>query len=242
MTGRPALRVRHWLHLLFAQRVASAERWLAAPPWRRALRIARAVVTAVVPTPSRVLRRLSDIGRGCSIHPTAVIEASTLGPGVRVGAHAVIKFSRIGAGSVLMDGANVSFSTLGARCHVGTHCAVNFSLLHDEATAAQSLLQMSVLGRRTITTGMGYITDMKMAGGDVSVRDGGAVVPSGQRFLGAAIGHEAVLGSGVWIAHGREIPNGYVVTRAPDAILHRIADDLPEGEPLAVVDGGLKPL
>lgn len=240
MTGRPALRVRHWMHLLFANRIAASERWLRAPAWQRGLRIGWALLRSVVPTPARVLRNLSDIGKGCQIHPTAVIEASTLGDGVRVGAHAVVRFSRVGEGSFLMDGANVAFSTLGPRCTVSTHCGVSFSLLHEEATAAQTLLQMSVLGRRAITTGLGLITDMKMGGGEVSVVDHGRLVSSGQRFLGGAVGHEAILGSGIWIAHGREIPNGYVVVRSPDAILHKIPAGLPTGKPLRVVDGGLE--
>ena len=242
MTARPALRVRHWMHILFANRVAASERWLRAPAWLRGARILWALCRAMIPTPSRVLRALSAIGRGCSVHPTAVVEGSTLERGVRVGAHAVVRFSHVGAGAFIMDGANVSFSTLGRRSTVATNCSVSFSVLHEEASASQSLLQLSVLGRKAITTGMGYITDMKMGGGDVRVRDGEDIVSSGQRFLGAAIGHEAVLGSGVWIAHGREVPNGYVVVRSPGAMLSRIPTDLPAGEPLAVEDGTLRRL
>lgn len=63
LTGRPALRIRHWMHLLFANRVAASERWLREPAWKRGLRIAWALVRSVVPTPARVLRNLSSIDR-----------------------------------------------------------------------------------------------------------------------------------------------------------------------------------
>jgi carbonic anhydrase/acetyltransferase-like protein (isoleucine patch superfamily) len=242
MTGKPAIRIRHWMHLLFANRIASSEQWLRAPAWLRILRIIWALVRAIVPTPARVLRRMSTFGKGCQIHPSAVIEASTLGPGVRVGANAVVKFSRLGEGCMVMDGANVSFSTLGPKCTVAVNCAVSFSLLHEAATAAQTNLQVTVLGKRVITTSLGLITDMKLGGGEVAVFDDGKVVSSGQRFLGGAIGDDVVLGTGIWIAHGREIPNGYVVVRSPDAILHKVPGDLPIGEPLGVIDGTLKPL
>jgi NDP-sugar pyrophosphorylase family protein len=228
------------MHLLSANRAASAERWLRIPKWQRGLRIAWAVVRAIVPTPARVLRSASTIGKGCHIHPTAVIEGATLGDGVRVGANAVIRFSRVGDGGFIMDGANVSFSTLGDHCVVGTHCVVGFCLLHDGASAAQNLMQMCVLGRKAITTGLSGSVDMNLGEGSVAVLDQGKVVSSEQRFLGGAIGHDAVIGSGVWIAHGREIPNGYIVVRAPEAILYKVPTDLPAGEALAVVNGTLE--
>ncbi len=242
ITARPALRVRHWLHVLFANRLAGGESWLRLPRWRLVLRVLWAIVRAGIPTVPRVLRRLSTFGRGCRVHPTAVVEASVLGDGVRVGPHAVVRFSHVGAGSLLMDGANVAFSTLGERCTVSTHCGVSFSVLYRQASAAQSLLQLSVIGERAVTTGMGYLTDMKMDGGEIRVRHEGRLVSSGQRFLGSAVGHRAVLGSGFWLAHGREVGNGYVIVRSPESILHRVPEGLPEGVPLAVRNGTLEPL
>jgi len=239
LTARPALRIRHWLHLLFANRAAATEVARRPAGWRRAWTILWALLRAGVPTVSRVLRSLSVFGKGCVVHPTAVVEGSVLGPGARVGAHAVVRFSHVGAGALVMDGANVSFSTLGAGSSVSTNCSVALSLLYPEAGAAQPTMQLSVLGQGTLTTAGGYMMDMKRGGGGIRVRHGGSLVDSGQPFLGGAVGHGAFIGTGVWMAHGREIPNGYVIVRSPEQVLRRVPDDLPPGIPLAVRAGTL---
>jgi serine acetyltransferase len=242
ITARPALRVRHWMHVILANRIVVSERWERRPAWQRWWRIARAIVLAIKPTAPRILRHLSRIGRRCNIHPTAVIEGSTIEEGVTVGPNAVVRFSHVGRGSMIMDGAAVSFSSLASEALVAANSVVNHCVLYPKATAGQYLMQLCVLGEEAVTTGGGFFIDMTRGEEDIRVELDGEIVSSGQRFLGAAVGNRAFIGTGFWMAHGRAIPNDYVIVRAPECILRRIPKDLPPGVPLAVRHGTLEPL
>jgi len=67
-------------------------------------------------------------------------------------------------------------------------------------------------------------------------------VSTGKRFLGSCIGHHAVIGAGVWLDSGLEIPNGYHLVRDPDQMVRRVPKGLPTGKPLIVRDGTIIPI
>jgi carbonic anhydrase/acetyltransferase-like protein (isoleucine patch superfamily) len=235
------MRLRHWTHLLQVNRVAWALEWLDRPGWRQALTLAWAVIRAGIPTRTRLLRTLSRVGRGCEIHPTAVLEGAILEDGVRVGPFCVVRFSRVGRASWLQDHAQVTLSVLGERTMVSASSTVNLCLTWPEAAASQILMQLSVLGRRSITTGGGFMMDMRFDR-NVRVLHEGRAQDSGTRFLGSAVGHGAILGTGFWLAPGRAIPNGAVVVRPPDQVVREIPREVADGTLLAPVQGRLVPL
>ena len=241
LTKQAALRIGHWSHLLAANRLAWALEHLDRPRWRLVLTGIWAVLRAIIPTRARRLRTASRIGPGCEIHPTAVIEGSVLEPGVKVGPFAVVRFSRVGANAWVQDHGKVTLSVLGERTLVSAGSTVNFCLTYPQASASQILMQLSVLGRRSITTGGGFMMDMRFDG-DVRVLHRGEPQSSGTRFLGCAVGHEAILGTGFWLAPGRSIPNGVVVVRDPDQVVRRIPTGVLPGTVLVPRDGGLVPL
>ncbi len=241
ITGRAALRMRHWAHILAVNRIAWALDLLDRPRWRNIAALAWACIRALIPTRSRVLRRLGRIGKGCTIHPTAVLEGVILEDGVNIGPFAVVRFSRIGAGSWIQGHAQVSMSVLGARTLVSAGSVVNFSVTYPDASASQILMQLSVLGRKAITTGGGFMMDMRFDG-DVRVPLDGELQDAGTRFLGSAVGHGAILGTGFWLAPGRAIPNGAVVVRNPRQVVRSIPSAVEPGTVLVQEGGRLVPL
>jgi hypothetical protein len=241
LTKQAALRIGHWSHLLAVNRLAWALELLELPRWRLWLMGAWAVIRAGVPTKPRLMRTISRIGRGCEIHPTAVIEGSIIEDGARIGPFAVVRFSRVGAKSWIQDHGKVTLSVLGERSMVSAGSTVNFCLTYPQASASQILMQLSVLGRRAITTGGGFMMDMRFDG-EVRVMHQGRVQGTGGRFLGSAIGHDAILGTGFWLAPGRAIPNGAVVVRDPDQVVRRVPEAVEPGTVLVPRGGALVPL
>ena len=241
LTKQAALRIGHWSHLLAVNRLAWALEYLDRPRWRLAFAGLWALIRAVVPTRARLLRAASRIGAGCEVHPTAVIEGSILEPGVKVGPFAVVRFSRIGANTWIQDHGKVTLCVLGERTLVSAGSTVNFCVTYPQASASQILMQLSVLGRRCITTGGGFMMDMRFDD-EVRVLHGGKVQSAGTRFLGCAIGHDSVLGTGFWLAPGRSIPNGAVVVRDPDQVVRRVPTEVEPGTVLVPRGGGLVPL
>ena len=177
--------------------------------------------------------KLNRIGKGCDIHPTAIIEGSTLGDGVRVGPYARVMLSHLDNEVDVMAGAQVEFSTVGEGAVVSEQSVLRFSMLYPESVASQYLMQQCVLGKRAVTTAGAFSMDLNF---DQSIRVllDGELYDSGQQFLGSAFGHGCRVGTGFWIASGRTIPNDYFVVRAPEAVLSRIPQGMSEGNPLAV--------
>ena len=106
---------------------------------------------------------------------------------------------------------------------------------------SQYLLQQSILGRGTVTTGGAFTMDLNFDR-EIRVMLDGHLHSTGQHFLGCAFGHGARIGTGFWLASGRSIPNDYFLIRDPNETLSRVGDDLPEKEALVVKGQRLVPL
>lgn len=237
----PVMTIHHWIHILAVNQAAGAMGLRQTPGWKGAARVGLAVLRAGSINKWKVLRRLSTFGRGCDVHPTAVVEGSTLGDRVTVGPHARVLFSHVGSGAMIMAGAQVEACTLGERSMVNQATVLRLCVLYPEAIAGQQLMQQCVLGRGAVTTLGAYCIDLNFER-DVRVPLDGAMHPAGTRFLGAAIGHGARLGTGFWMASGRSIPNGVFVVRPPREVIARIPSDLPPGLPVAIDEGTLRPV
>jgi carbonic anhydrase/acetyltransferase-like protein (isoleucine patch superfamily) len=236
----PVLTLHHWVHLLWANQAAESMIVQRIPRWRGLLRVLWAVVRARSVNPWRVMARLNTIGKRCDIHPTAIVEASTLGDGVTVGPYARVAFSRIGDGATVMSGAEVEASTVGEGATVGQRCGLRLCVVYPEAMASQILMQACVIGRRTLTVPGSYSIDLNLDR-EIRVLLDGALHSTGTRFLGSAFGHDCRIGTGIWLASGRAIPNGAVLIREPAAVIHRVPEDVGV-EPLVTFDGTLRPV
>ncbi len=241
IAGAPLMTLHHWVHILWANQVYGGIDLLQGSRLMFGLRIVWAAIRALSLNKWKVMGKLNKIGKNCDIHPTAVIECSTLGDNVTVGPNARILLSTLGDGVDIMSGANVEFCTLGERSIVSENTVLRFSTLYAESVASQYLMQQCVLGRRAVTTSGAYSMDLNFDR-DIRVPLDGQLHSTGQRFLGSAFGHNCRVGTGFWMASGRMIPNDYFVIRDPDAVLSRLPDGLSQGNPLAVRGRHLEPL
>ncbi len=235
----PLMTLHHWVHILWANQIAGGIELLGTPKWKWMLRAVGAAFRAGSTNKWRVLRKLNQIGRNCDIHPTAVVEGSTLGDGVSVGPFARVLFSRLGDGASVMSAGQVEFSTLGPRALVSQSTVVRLCVMYPEAVAGQYLMQQCVLGRGAVTTGGAFSIDLNFEA-TIRVPLDGKLHDSGTRFLGSAFGHHSRAGTGFWLASGRMVPNGCFIIRDPDDVVSRIPADVAGQGPLKVVGKTVK--
>lgn len=247
---RVALHLRHRTHLLqanldwlgaeFVRNIGKKSKLLLALRfvWERFLR----------PGPRRLF---SSIGKGCKIHPTAIVEASKLGPGCEIGAYAIVRASVLGPGCTLEDAAHVQMCVLDEGARVGRQTAIFAAYLMEGAHSTQGMMQMSVLGRHTATTRASWFMDTRFDGKHVRVEppahdpDAG-LLDSGTRFLGCDAGHETIVGADVFVASGRMLPSHAKVIADPARNASKMDSDIDMldagGGVLVVRDGRLEPL
>ena len=233
----PVMTLHHWVHVLWANQAAAAMVARREPKARLILRAAWAAVRRRSVNKWKVLSGLNTIGRGCDIHPTAILEGATLEDGVTVGPYARVLFSRLGRNSMVMAGAQVEACTLGERAMVCQGCVLRLSVLYPGAIAGQRVMQQCVLGRDVVTTEGSYSMDLNFEN-EIRVLLDGELHSSGSRFLGSAYGHGSRVGTGVWLASGRSIPNGTALLRAPQSVTSKIPSDVAPGSTL-ITEGGV---
>ena len=190
-------------------------------------------------------RLFSTIGAGTRIHPTAIVEASSLGLNCEIGAYAIVRGSVLGDGAVIEDGAHVQMSCIGPTARVARQTSVFASVLMEGAHSAQAVMQMSVIGRHSATTSASWFVDVRL-GGNVRVEGpGDSLLDGGTRFLGCDMGHNSFLGAGVTVASGRMLPSNAKIVADPKTTLNKLGlvDALDgEGQIFVVRNGQLEAL
>ena len=238
VTSRGAMHVTHWALVLRVNLAAFVSTLKDLWERRPVYIVLRFLLDKLFGRFRRV--RLSRQGKGCDIHPTAVVEGSWLGEDVKVGAGAVIQGSVIGNGTIVEEAAIIELSTIGHRCWIGRNTVVFMSVMYDGVFSGHRLTQACLFGRDVCTTGGGYLIDMNFDG-PVKVLKDGKVVDSGTNFLGVCIGHRVTMGTGMWIHAGREIPNDTFLIRDPKDVLVKIPADLEPGQAVMLHNGTLVP-
>jgi NDP-sugar pyrophosphorylase family protein len=190
-------------------------------------------------------RLFSRIGARSRIHPTAIVEASSLGADCEIGAYAIVRGSVLGDGVVVEDGAHVQMSCLGSTARIARQTSVFASVLMEGAHSAQAVMQMSVLGRHSATTSASWFVDVRL-GGNVRVEGPmSSLLDAGTRFLGCDMGHNSFLGAGVTVASGRMLPSNAKIVADPKAALSKLGSVDPldgRGQVFAVRNGQLEAL
>ena len=227
----------HWSHLLRANQLAlgalgeaARARFEASGPLRRAVEVLRVLARAGGVHPAKIAAALTEQGPGCTIHPTASVEACLLGAGVEIGAYSVVRGCVLGPGVKIEEHATVLSSVLGERAHVGRYGFSHLNLLMREARlSCGGGYQASVFGEGCFMAWGATALDMSF-GREVMVEQGGALVASGHHLLGVAVGPRAVVGNRVRLQHGVSVP--------ADAVLVGPADDLLRGWGPSPTDAG----
>ncbi len=244
LSARIAMRVQHWVHVLRANHLALlaiAAEFRERPKWRNFAGLAWLLLRSFPPNEARVMRRLVRRGRRVKIHPSAVVEASILGDGVQIGANAVVRASWLGPGARVADGGLVEMSVLGAGAVVTRQSNCNFMVMYPGSVLGHGIHQISLLGRDAFVSAKAAMYDFK-PDGNVKIEHRGKFLDSGSNFLGACIGHGTFLGAGVWVQHGRAIPNGVMLIKDPAETVKRVAAAAEPGMTLVVRDGVAVPL
>ncbi len=235
--------IEHWSHLVrvnllaLTARVAEAKAAFDGAAWWSKVGTAAAILwKAGRLNEAALARAVTRIGNGCSIHPSAVVEACELGNNVKIGAGAVVR------GCVLGDGASVDVqahcvaSAIGPGAQVGRGTHLALSVLFPGALVSQGAgFQACVFGRDSFVAQGVTALDLSF-GRQINVDHRGERVSSGGWFLGAAIGHRARIGAGVRIGYGVAIPNDTLLVGPPETLLRKVE---PVNGPAMVRDGRL---
>ncbi|MFH1467256.1 MAG: hypothetical protein ABIO70_22930 [Pseudomonadota bacterium] len=233
--------VDHWLQLLWANLLG-----LGPFLWRELVgrtvpqvvfNIAWAWLGCWSANPYRIAAQLRKRGRGCRIHPSAVVEGCWLGDAVEIGANAVVRGCVLGDGARVEELAVVDFSVLGRQAFVQRQAMVRFSVL-ERGGACAGQMQLGVLGADAALKHGATLMDINFAQG-VRVRAAGALHPAPLGIAGVCVGPRAIVGSGLKVAAGRAVPPDLVVLPPAASILARIPEPCEKGR-YQVVDGTLE--
>lgn len=239
LTSSVVFHVRHWLHLLEANRLSIQIRWIdevVTKPWYTAWLLLR----ALPPWPGRgellwrVLSSANRIHPTASVHPSARLEGCMIGPGARVGAQAFLRGVLVGEKATIEERANVAYSVIGPGCYVSKIASIYGSVGLAEGSLGMSM-QLCVTGRRVVLTPRATPMDLNPSG-PIRVKDGDRLVEVQHRILGAALGHGVFLGPDVFLAPGRAIPNGTIVGPHPGRVLSIVPAD--RAGRYSVIQGG----
>jgi len=227
LTERLVLPTGHWNQLLWANLLGMpsflwrglAGRNFVEIGWRAAW----AAVRAMSISPMRIGAQLGRKGKGCRIHPSAVVEGCWLGDGVEIGANAVVRGSVLADGAAVEDLAMVEFSVLAPAARVQRQAMLKFSVLRQRAAHA-GVMQLGVLDRGAAVKSGAWLMDMAF-GQHVKLKVGDRLVPAPLGMAGVCVGADALVGVGVKVAGGRFLTPGLQITADAD-ILVRIPEGL----------------
>ncbi len=153
------------------------------------------------------LKRMNSIGKQCQIHPTAVIEGSIIGDGVKVGAHAVIRFSQIGADTTIADNVGIINSVIGSNNTIYNSNFLVSVMTYDQVFMIHGPYQFSIFGRGVAAFAV-INCDIRLDQESIKIPSPLGLLDTQQPLLGIAYGHHSKVGGGSIIAAGRIIPNG----------------------------------
>lgn len=234
------LPVTDWSRLLWANLFGIGAEVLGAPKSAGIWFVLRTLLKARSLDAARLAAAASVIHRKARVHPAAVVEASAVGEGAQIGPGACVRGSIVGAGARVESLADVTGSVLAPGAVAQRQAMVRFSVLFPRAFVGGTV-QLSVFGNDARFHGGSYAMDMNLDGAPVKIRTADGELRTAGVSLGGCLGHDAIVGSGVWLAPGRVIPNGVIVVRDPDRIVRRIPENLDAGVPMTVREGRLVP-
>jgi acetyltransferase-like isoleucine patch superfamily enzyme len=242
VTSSVIIHINHWIHLLWANLLSIQIRWIetVSGNWFWAiLRLLESLSLSRSAMKWKLMRNFNRRGSGCDIHPTALVELSIIGNGVKVGAHSIVRGSIIGDGTVIEERAFVNFSVIGEGCFISKNSTIVASCGFPHSDLCCNGMQLCLVGRRCALTAYMRPIDLKYRG-EVKVKFGDRYVPTGSNMLGSCFGHRCFIGPDVYIQPGREVPSDTTIIKHPSQILSRIPPAIKGQAPFYVEDGTLK--
>jgi len=230
----------HWAHLWLANLLALGTTLFRAFTRSKVKLVLRAL-SAFSLNKHKIASRFVLKGRGCDIHPTAVVQGCILGDRVSIGAHCLVQGCILGDGVKVNEHSILLGSVFGEGSSTSPRGWTKFCVVYPKSSTTGHALHGSVVGHNVFMASPAYLYDLKIKG-TIKILHRGERVDTGLNFLGSCVGHEAIIGPDIWLASGMEVPNRAVVVKNPGEIITNIPENLPEGEYLTVRDGKLVPV
>ena len=234
------IHVRHWVHLWLANLFCLGSELLDAFTRNKLMFLVRAL-SALSFNKYRMFSRFVIKGKGCDIHPSAVVEGCILGNRVSIGAFSLVRGCILADGVKVNEHSIVALSVLGEGASTSPRGWTKFSVVYPNSNTPGHALQGCLVGRNVFMATPSYLYDLKIKG-TIKVKHEGRLVDTKMSFLGSCVGHNAIVGPDTWIASGSEIPNGAVLVKKPSEIISSVPEDLPPGEYLTCEDATLHPV
>jgi carbonic anhydrase/acetyltransferase-like protein (isoleucine patch superfamily) len=217
------LSIEHWTHVLMAS--------IPFGVWAMAARFDRDANRSIIFKLKIFLRALVEqrqflsssgavqIGRNCSIDPTAVIRGpgTIIGDSVTIGAGAHVVTSIIGDNVNIAEGCQLFLSVVGDGCFLPFRAALFTTAVMENSIIAQNTcLQKCVVGRNSFVGAGTTFTDFKLVPKPVQAFYEGKLQPVGTEVMGGCVGHNCRLGSGLIIYPARTIESDTIVFATPE--------------------------
>ncbi len=239
-TDAVLIHVCHWSHLWLANLMALGGT-LFHSFTRSKFKLVMRALSAFSLNKHKIASRFVMKGKGCDIHPSAVVQGCILGDGVTIGAHCLVQGCILGDGVKVNEHSILLGSVFGEGSSTSPRGWTKFCVVYPKSSTTGHALHGSVVGRNVFMASPAYLYDLKIKG-TIKITHNGQRVDTGLNFLGSCVGHEAIIGPDIWLASGMEIPNRAVVVKNPEEIITSIPVDPPEGEYLTVRNGKLMPV
>jgi carbonic anhydrase/acetyltransferase-like protein (isoleucine patch superfamily) len=244
VTHRVAFELTSWVHLWMANLAfipvsfierARSVRGLSWLLWRMLLGLLATTSLRPFHFVISVLSRWVGRGRGCRIHPSAVVEASFLGRGVDIGPLCVVRGSILGDRVQVREQSVVDASVLGDDVLINPQGLVKLTVAYPQSVF--TWIQAGVVGQSAFLGTLCRPLDMKLRG-DVKVLHRGRLLGTGLSFLGCGFGHRSFVSADSVIAPGRFIPNDHRIVSDDSRHIREVPEGLPSDE-LLTDEGGV---
>ena len=167
----------------------------------------------------RAPKYINKIGKNCTIHPTAVVEASIIGDNVHIGANAVVRLSVIGDGAYISDQALVRVCVVGENSYIANNNNIAFVVTYAESFLISGPYQFSLFGKACAIM---HCIDCDCRLDNYTIRaqvSEDEVVETNCYYLGSCYGHRVKIGAGTLSAPGSAIPNDLWINPNPQQLL-----------------------
>jgi len=224
------LHVCHWVHIWLLNLIVLGDELLRTFTASKLKMILRAL-SAFTLNKHKIASRFVVKGKGCDIHPTATVQGCILGDHVSVGPYSLVQGCILGNNVKIIEHSVIVASVLGEGVSTCPRGHSKFCVVYPRTSLGR--MHACLIGRNVFMASLAYFFDVKLKG-TIKLQHEGKMVDTGMNFLGGCVGHDAVVGPDVWIASGREIPNGAMVVKNPGEVIYKVSPNLPRMEPACV--------
>ena len=181
---------------------------------------------------------INKIGRNCSIHPSAVVEASIIGDNVHIGANAVVRLCNVADHAYISDQALLRVSNIGKNAYIANNNNVAFCTVYSGAFLISGPYQFSIFGKECAVL---HCIDCDCRLDRKTIKASIAEftrIDTNQLYVGSCFGHRVRIGAGTIISPGSAVPNNLWINPNPSLVIKGLTG-LPEEQNLFLSEDGV---